>query len=79
MLSLDKISLFQGGCYGGDDCCTEERRCGLEEGNCMSDKDCKEGLKCGSGNCYNWWTKEWWKGDNCCFNPGIFRIFIVTS
>jgi len=60
---------FQGRCTGEENCCTEEKKCGLDEGNCKSDKDCEDGLKCGSGNCFNWWTKSWSKGDNCCFNP----------
>ena len=77
-LSQNNKSLFQGGCTGEENCCTEERKCGLDEGNCKSDKDCEEGLKCGSGNCYNWYTKSWSKGDNCCFNPGISRIVVVT-
>ena len=58
---------------------TRKRKCGLDEGHCKSDKDCKEGLKCGSGNCYNWYSKLWWKGHDCCFKPGINRIVIVTS
>ena len=78
-LSLNKQSLIQGRCAGEEDCCTEERKCDVDEGNCKSDQDCKAGLMCGNGNCYNWWTKSWNKGDNCCFDPGISRILIVIS
>ena len=33
------------------DCCKPSRQCGLGEGDCDSDLDCKAGLKCGGDNC----------------------------
>ena len=43
--------IFVGQCTGETDCCSKDNKCGIDEGNCKSDEDCKEGLKCGVGNC----------------------------
>ena len=60
--SLKKI------CNGVDNCCSEETKCGEMEGDCNSDKDCKEGLKCGQNNC-NANAGTWKPTDDCCYKP----------
>ena len=62
-------------CKGGDKCCTWYNKCDAGEGDCDKDKDCKEGLKCGSSNCgvspiqfipsYTQWDIY----DDCCYKP----------
>ena len=66
-------------CLGGDDCCDGcdfppcdryVNRCGVGEGDCDADVDCKRGLKCGSDNC---WGKDGLKEGNWdCNFLGIF-------
>ena len=60
-------------CIGGDSCCTKDKPCGLGEGDCDYDSDCKNDLKCGKDNC-----KKCEKGtdcglfddtDDCCIQP----------
>ena len=46
-------------CRNKDDCCTEERPCGLSEGTCRRDAHCRDGLKCGRSGCH---------GDGTCCN-----------
>jgi len=51
-------------CNGGDDCCgTNGYKCGLGEGDCDKDSDCKDGLVCGSENCVGAGFDKW---DDCC-------------
>ena len=54
-------------CHGGKYCCTKANQCGVGEGNCGKDEDCKKGLVCGRDNC-NGETYD--KHDNCCEKPG---------
>ena len=52
-------------------CCTRGRLCGIGEGDCDYDGDCRSGLKCGTDNCfydfptsygYNWEIMA-----DCCY------------
>jgi hypothetical protein len=36
--------------YIGDSSCTKANQCSIGEGDCDSDTDCKQGLKCGQRN-----------------------------
>ena len=58
------------GCQGGDRCCTPENKCGEDEGDCDTDNDCQEGLKCGQqlDNCHGN-GPEWDATDDCCYRP----------
>ena len=64
---LDPI--VSAGCMGGDSCCTEENKCGEQEGDCDSDSQCLDGLKCGDNNCTNKTGMKWDSGDDCCYKP----------
>ena len=54
------------------DCCTEEHQCGLYQGDCKTDSQCKGNLKCGLKNCKL--TSQitsyagHWQAFNCCYN-----------
>ena len=54
-------------CYGGDSCCNGQ--CGLGEGDCDRDSDCKGDLVCGSDNCPRTGL-QWDSGDDCCMEKG---------
>lgn len=56
------------GCNGLSGCCTENNKCGVMEGDCNSDSQCLEGLKCGTGNCIVTHGSSYDSGDNCCYN-----------
>ena len=56
-------------CNGGDSCCTEDNKCGEQEGDCDKDSDCLDGLKCGENNCASKSGSEWDAGDDCCYKP----------
>ena len=62
-------------CVGGDACCSERNKCGEMEGDCDSDIDCLEGLKCGENNC-NANSGNWASTDDCCFKPKGIQISI---
>ena len=49
-------------------CCTRERPCGLGEGDCDRDSDCRGGLKCGYGNCARFRPDNYHRAD-CCYDP----------
>jgi len=51
-------------CYGGSSCCSEEYPCGLGEGDCDSNSECRGDLRCGTNNCANGTTFA--DGDDCC-------------
>ena len=52
---------------GGADCCTSSHQCGVGEGDCDSDADCKGNLKCGQDNCD---TSLGFPSDyDCCYEP----------
>ena len=57
-------------CTGGKTCCTPTNLCDVDEGDCDSDSDCKEGLKCGSRNCKTKSGLQWDVKDDCCYEPG---------
>jgi len=48
-------------------CCTVEKPCAENEGDCDDHDQCQAGLICGSGNC------PWGTGDDCCVNVDKFR------
>ena len=50
------------GHFGG---CTSSNPCAEDEGDCDSDSQCKEGLKCGTDNCPA--NSTYWPTDDCCF------------
>ena len=60
---LKIISFLIAKCTGGDDCCTQDNPCGLGEGDCDHDSDCKPGLYCGLDNCGG---SGWEYFDDCC-------------
>ena len=35
----------------GNDCCSDDNLCGINQGDCDFDHQCQFGLKCGSNNC----------------------------
>ena len=70
MISWNKILAA---CIGGDSCCNEDNKCDVGEGDCDSDDDCLEGLKCGTNNCLSarwFWDEDWDSQDDCCYKPG---------
>ena len=65
-------------CNGQENCCHKDNKCGENEGDCNSDSDCKEGLKCGSNNCAQTkrivnQTSFWDADDDCCYQPSCFK------
>ena len=64
-------------CHGGNKCCTPKNKCGIDEGDCDSDNDCEEGLKCGRDNCPDKTGNEWNKEDDCCYKPIYGKSFIL--
>ena len=56
-------------CVGEDSCCTSNRQCDVDQGDCDSDSECKQGLKCGSNNCKTKSGLQWDAGDDCCYKP----------
>lgn len=78
MIGENQILILIAGtqCYGGvadeKDCCSVGARCGVKEGDCDSDNDCKGDLVCGSegqgqgNNC----GPKYLKSSECCRLPG---------
>jgi len=56
-------------CDGGDNCCTSSNQCGVGEGDCDDDNDCKEDLVCGQNNCQTGMGGNFEGDDDCCENP----------
>ena len=55
------------GKFATDDCCNTSYKCEEGEGDCDSDVDCGDGLRCGKGNCdYSLGFKF---GYDCCYKP----------
>ena len=50
--SFFKVSLFEpcSDSTGGMSCCTSANPCGDGQGDCDTDEECIDGLKCGQGN-----------------------------
>lgn len=44
-------------------CCNSEYLCGENEGDCDTDSQCKDGLRCGMDNCGDGWPDSTW---DCC-------------
>ena len=63
-------------------CCSETNKCGEGLGDCDSDSQCEEGLKCGKDNCHDYGTFPSSSYD-CCFKPSgkvsITNSLILTS
>jgi len=55
-------------CQGGDNCCTNGI-CSWGQGDCDSDKDCADGLKCGTDNCRTMagGRPSFDSTDDCCY------------
>ena len=66
---------FLGICDGQDSCCTESNQCGVNEGDCDSDVDCKGDLVCGYDNCNG---PNFDSTDDCC-TFGTFNICLLSS
>ena len=68
------------GCHGGNTCCTPDNKCGEDEGDCDTDNDCQDGLKCGEDNCSNKGNgnpnNEWNAEDDCCYKPGKMNVVL---
>jgi len=59
-------------CNGDDNawtCCSSTNKCGLGEGDCDRDDDCKAGLKCGEDNCKDFHNGAMYAAD-CCISAG---------
>ena len=69
MISLYLKCPETAGCSGGNECCNDDNKCGIHEGNCHSDKDCMNGLICGTNNCAKNHDLWWDSNDNCCEKP----------
>ena len=65
------------------DCCTEEYQCGLYQGACATDSQCKGNLKCGSENCELTSNETCYAGHcqkfNCCYNGMSIRKKIIVD
>ena len=68
VILVNTIHLTTSGCTGGESCCTKDNKCNEQEGDCDSDKDCIDGLKCGTFNCVNKSGLEWDSEDSCCYD-----------
>jgi len=60
-------------------CCTPSTPCGIDDGDCDSDTDCKPGLICGSNNCPNKGVARndvnfWDRSDDCCTHSVVGRM-----
>ena len=59
-------------------CCDKDNRCDIGEGDCDSDSDCADGLKCGTDNCHamarlarNLNSQDAFdSSDDCCIKDG---------
>ena len=58
-----------GACNGRESCCTPDNKCEENDGDCNSDVDCVDGLKCGKENCNQKSGLDWVSTDNCCYKP----------
>ena len=69
--TLNGKHLLASGCTGGNDCCTDGSKCNEMEGDCDSDSQCRDGLKCGTDNCMKNGKSggDWESDDDCCYNP----------
>jgi len=63
--SILLLSPARAECNGGDSCC-DGIECGVGEGDCDSDTNCKGRLKCGINNCVG---ESFDETDDCCFDP----------
>ena len=66
---------FLGYCTGDKayyGCCTSDHRCGENEGKCIDDGDCKDGLRCGRLNCQD--GSYWYNRYDCCYNHTACRL-----
>ena len=62
LIPLKIVTDCSNGTIAGTSCCTSSNPCGEGEGDCDSDEDCKDGLKCGQGSGH----------DNNCDNTLVF-------
>ena len=46
-------------------CCSSSHLCGVMEGDCDEDQDCKDLLLCGLDNCMHFFSET----ADCCYDP----------
>ena len=66
-------------CYaaivGDEDFCTTDEPCGVDEGDCDSDNECKSHLFCGSNNCLD--SLGILSSIDCCEPKGYKTLLII--
>ena len=66
-------------CYtvvqGDDDFCTIDEPCGVNEGDCDSNDECKNHLFCGSNNCLG--TLDFLSASDCCEPKGYKTLLVI--
>ena len=66
-------------CYaaivGDEDFCTTDEPCGVDEGDCDSDNECKNHLFCGSNNCLD--SLGFLSSIDCCEPKGYKTLLII--
>ena len=50
------------------ECCSEEEPCGIDEGHCDRDAECRGNLVCGMNNCGPGFR---WLEADCCQRQGV--------
>ena len=61
----------------GPKCCSIENKCDLGQGDCDSDQECKDGLKCGINNCQKHFSlngSAWNWYDDCCLGESAILL-----
>ena len=61
-------------------CCSATNKCPVNEGDCDSSDDCKDGLICGIDNCESLNTgKPFPSGADCCVKPASGKFSLPSS
>ena len=68
ILLLERCSQLLYKTNGDMECCTEQTKCRIGEGDCDNDDQCMPGLKCGSSadNC-KMFDPAWVSNADCCY------------
>ena len=56
-------------------CCTSSNPCGLHQGDCDSDSECKDGLACGRDNCQSPFPSD----ADCCEQGNLTTIDVTEE